>query len=163
MIVLRDVVEIGVAPEEVFDFLVHLDEHYRAWHPDHVSARWVTGAPGAEGSVLLVEERLHGATHHLKLRVTANRPNRELRYRIAVGVRGAFRIEPLAEGLRFIAELSFGWSTPVIGPLLDFLARHLLGARLEALRRHMEEEGVLLKALLESRGIRRLNAAPDAP
>lgn len=151
MIVLRDEIEIHTTPEEAFDFLIHLDRHYVAWHPDHLSAEWVSGPAGEEGSTLAVNEVLHGEPHRLKLRVTLNRPYRELRYRAGPGVSGAFRIRSRAGGISFTAELAFGWDLPLIGRLLDAIANRFLLDRIEALRGHMQEEGANLKALLESK------------
>ena len=42
MIELRDTVAIEAGPHEVWGWLESLPEHYRQWHPDHVSA-WAMG------------------------------------------------------------------------------------------------------------------------
>ncbi len=149
MIVLRDEVEIRAAPEEAFAFLSRIDLHYRDWHPDHRRAQWIDGQPGEAGAVLAVEEVLHGTRHRLRLRITEVRPDREIRYRIGPGMRGAFRLAGLDGGVRFAAELTFGWNLPLLSRLLDPMLARLLGKRLETLRRHMQEEGRNLKALLE--------------
>ncbi len=153
MIVLRDEVEIGAPPERAFAFLSRIDLHYTDWHPNHRGAEWVEGQPGEAGAVLAVEEVLHGKLHRLRLRITAVRPGREIRYRIGPGARGAFRFARLNGGVRFAAELTFGWNRPLLSRLLDPMLARLLGKRLEALRRHMEEEGRNLKALLERRSV----------
>ena len=149
MILLRDAIAIETSPEQVFDWLAHFCVHYRDWHPDHVSCRYVKGAALEVGSVLYVEEYLHGKLHKLTLRITHVVPNASLEYKLAFGMRGRFSVQPRAQSVLFVAELAFGWRIPVLGGLLDAVMRLLLTGRLEALRQHMAEEGRNLKRLLE--------------
>ncbi len=39
----RHEIEMAASPESVYSFFEHIEENYRAWHPDHVSFRWVAG------------------------------------------------------------------------------------------------------------------------
>ncbi|MFB0515090.1 MAG: SRPBCC family protein [Candidatus Neomarinimicrobiota bacterium] len=149
MIVLRDTVEIKASPEQVFDWLVHLDEHYLAWHPDHVRCRCIKGRMQEAGSVVHVEEYLHGRLHQMKLRTTAIEPNQHIDYRVAPGLRGSFDIEPEENHILFTAELGFGTRFPILSPLLDWMLFRLLPRQIAALREHMAEEGANLKHLLE--------------
>lgn len=63
MITLRDSVEIRTTPEKVFEWFMHFDENYVSWHPDHVKCSYLKGRRLEEGSVLYVEEYLHGKLH----------------------------------------------------------------------------------------------------
>lgn len=91
MILLRDVVEIEASPEQVFDWLAHFQENYLAWHPDHVECRYLKGASLFEvGSVVYVEEYVHGEFHKLKFRVTKVIPNSRLEYKAGFGIGGCF-------------------------------------------------------------------------
>lgn len=148
MILLRDSIVIGAPPERVWAWLEHLPENYRAWHPAHVGCHYDHGTSLEVGTVLYVEERLHGRLHKLRLRATDVVPARALHYR-SRGFRGAFLIEPSNGATRFTAELAFGIQAPVIGAALDAVLLRLLKRRLEALRTHMREEGGNLKRLLE--------------
>jgi hypothetical protein len=153
MIRLTDSILIHVPPERVWAFLDDLPARYREWHEDHLTCRFEQGKRLEVGTVLYVEERLHGSVHRLRLRATEVVPDRLMRYRNH-GFTGAFLLEPTNGGTRFTAELRFGITTPVIGSLLDVLLRAVLGHRLAAFQSHMREEGENLRRLLES-GARR--------
>jgi uncharacterized protein YndB with AHSA1/START domain len=150
MILLRDVSEIEAPPERVFDWLVHLQENYIAWHPDHVECRYLRGTSLLElGSVLYIEEYLHGELHKLKFRTTKVIPNSRLEYKAGFGIGGAFEVRPQEDKALFIAEMTMGSSLPLVEPLLDRLLEKLLSDNLEAMKQHMAEEGENLKRLLE--------------
>jgi hypothetical protein len=158
MILLRDAVEIETTPEHVFDWLVHFQENYLAWHPDHVECRYLKGTHLLEvDSVLYVEEYLHGELHRLKFRATKVIPNRRLEYKAGFGMGGAFEVVPHGGKVLFIAEITMGSSFPVLGRLLDAFLEKLLSDNLEMIKQHMTEEGENLKRLLEE-GVGSLNA-----
>jgi hypothetical protein len=148
VIQLRESILIDVPPERVWGWLGELPDHYRAWHPAHVSCRYEHGRRLEVGTVLYVEEYLHHRLHRLRLRATEVVPNRLLGYR-GRGFAGAFRLEPANGGTRFTAELDLGTRAPVVGHVLDAVIRLLLGRRLAAMRSHVREEGENLKRLLE--------------
>ena len=147
---MRDVVEIDVPPGDVLDWLSHFQENYMAWHPDHVECRYVKGSSLFEpGSVVYIEEYLHGKLHKMRCRSTSVVPESRVDYRVAPGMGGAFIVEPREGKALFIAEISAGTRLPIIGPVLDWLVRTLLSDRMEVLRQHMAEEGKNLKRILE--------------
>ncbi|NIM51343.1 MAG: hypothetical protein GTN62_11600 [Gemmatimonadales bacterium] len=150
MISLRDEIDIEAPPERVWEWLSHLPENYRAWHPDHVRCQWLRGEPLQVGSVLYMEEYLHGKLHKLRARTTSAIPGQEVHYRLAPGMSGTFRVTPRTHGTRFTAELRFGFRRPMLGALADLLLSRLLGSRLATHKIHMEEEGKNLKQFLES-------------
>ena len=78
MIVLRDTVEIRASPEQIFEFLAHFKENVHAWHPDHVECRYLTYDPLGEGSVIYIEEYLHGKLHKLGVHAGANAEGRDM-------------------------------------------------------------------------------------
>lgn len=149
MIELRDTVEVDVSPDKVWDWLQDLPEHYLAWHPDHLGARWVGGCTMVPGALLEVREVLHGKPHRLRLHLTEVERGRSLRYSAFPGLGGTFRVSPSEHGSEFTATITFGTRARVVGPALDLLLRLLLGRRIAAIRRHQAEEGANLKALLE--------------
>jgi len=55
----------------------------------------------------------------------------------------------MAAGSLFTAVVYFGWRIPLLGRVFDWAVRTFLPHRLEAIRRHMAEEGRNLKRLLE--------------
>lgn len=148
MTTLTDSIEIKIRPEELFEGLIRVfssEEYYRRWHRDHVRCLWVKGRPFEEGSILYVEEYLHGRLHKMKFLDIKVEPNRKVEYRLSfptsvVCPKGSFTIEPKGESCTFTATLFFRF-----GRAFAKLAR----SRVEAMERHMKEEGENLKNLLE--------------
>lgn len=148
MITLRDEVEIGAPPGEVFAWIADLPAHYLDWHPDHVSCRWERGTRLAVGARIACEERLHGELHRLTFIATRVVPDRLLEYRLAFGS-GSFEVVPSDGGTTFVATLRLGNDIPLVGGLADRVLTRFFGDRLLAMQRHMAEEGANLKGLLE--------------
>jgi len=148
MIELRDTVMIAASPAKVWAWLSDLPTHYQQWHPAHTYCRYQRGNTLEKGTVLAVEENLHGRMHRLKLRATEVVPDRLLRYS-SRGFRGAFVLEETTGGTRFTATVSFGSAMPWIGRLADRVLGRLFATRLAALQQHMREEGESLKEILE--------------
>jgi hypothetical protein len=145
MITLRDSIEIEATPQKILDWLVRFEENYKAWHPDHVECYWLKGKPAEEGSILYVEEYIHGSLHKMRMRITRIEPAKTIEYKILLPMsiicpEGSFIIEPKGESCIFTATLSFRF-----GEMLSKLAKD----RVEALKEHMKEEGESLKRLLE--------------
>ena len=152
MILLRDEVRIDATPEQVFDWLAHFQEHYLAWHPDHVECRYLRGSSILEkDAILYVEEYLHGDLHKLKLRATKVIPDSRVEYTAGFGIGGAFEVQPREDGVLFIAEVTIGLGVPGLGSLLDRMMERVLAGRIEAMKQHMAEEGENIKRWLEQR------------
>ena len=104
MILLRDEVRIDATPAQVFDWLAHFQEHYLAWHPDHVECRYLRGSSILEkDAILYVEEYLHGDLHRLKLRATEVIPDSRVEYTAGLGIGGAFEVQQREDGVLFIS------------------------------------------------------------
>ena len=153
-VVLTDSIEIRATPEEIFGFFLNIvdDASYRAWHPeDHVTFRWIRGAPWEEGSVVYAEEYIHGKLHRLKFLIKEVVPNRKIEFvplsrllRIFCP-RNTFLIEPRGRSCVFTAS-----GVLRVGRLVKTLARSKLERGLSSVRKHMKEEGENLKRILES-------------
>jgi len=148
MVELQDSVFIEAPPERVWAWLSDLPVHYREWHPAHISCRYERGESLQVGTILYVEESLHGRVHKLHLRATEVVAGHLLRYETPAFA-GAFVLEPVGDGTSFTAQLSFGARAPLVEGALDALLRRMLSGRLAAFRTHMHEEGENLKRLLE--------------
>ncbi len=148
MINLKDSVEIKIAAERIFDGLIRVfssQEYFKRWHKDHVKCQWRNGKPFDRGSVLYIEETLHGKLHKMKFLGTKVDPNRRIEYRLLFPTsimcpKGSFLIEPKGKSCIFTATLSFRF-----GLLFSTFAKD----RVEAIKTHMKEEGENLKELLE--------------
>ncbi len=144
----KDSIEIRTTPENAFDGLIKVfssQENFKKWHEDHIQCRWVEGKAFEEGSILYVEEYLHGELHKIRFISTRFEPNRKIEYRLLFPMSilcpcGSFTIEPKGESCVFTAILTFrfGW-------LLSQFAKK----RFEAIKGHMKEEGEALKRVLE--------------
>lgn len=148
MIELRDTVFIETPPGNVWAWLCDLPGHYREWHPAHARCWYERGRRLEAGTVLGVEEELHGRRHRLKLLATEVVPNRLLRFS-SRGLRGAFLLEDAQGGTRLTATLGFGVEARWIGHVADRVLEPFFRNRLAVIQKHMHEEGRNLKRLLE--------------
>ena len=150
MIVLRDTVEIKAAPEQIFNFFVHFRDNFHAWHPDHVECRYLNfeGTPG-EGSVIYIEEYLHGKLHKLNLHITKLKPYSRIEYKTFLGSKGVFIIEPRGNSSLFTAEMYMGTNIRLLANLVDIIMKVFVSRRLQGIKQHMSEEGQNLKRILE--------------
>lgn len=149
MITLRDTVTITAAPEEIFDFFIHLRENYEAWHPDHVRCWYREAGPLREGSVFYVEEYVGEELLTLQFLVTRLVEYSRIEYAVPRMASGAFIMEPRDSNTSFTAEIYFGTAMPLLSALLDKILRMFISNRLRALEEHMVDEGRNLKMILE--------------
>ena len=150
MILFRDKIIIKTTAEKLFHWFKHLDQNYLAWHPDHVSCRFLEDKPLRRGSKIYVQEYLHGKLHTFTFTISSLTPNREIIYRIMPGMKGAFRFLEQDKNVIFEAEVTLGWDIPLIGSLIDCFIRTFFSKNLQALKQHMKEESINLRALIES-------------
>lgn len=151
-IILRDTIEINAPAKEIYSFFLHFRENYLAWHPDHTVCRYLTDGPLGIGSVIYIEEILHGRLHKLKLRITRLEPYSLIEYHTFIGTKGLFIFEQKnASFTLFTAELRFGLDIPILGKLLDAILRIILSRQLTDIHQHMREEGENLKRIIEQK------------
>lgn len=155
MIVLKDSVTIKTTPAEVFNWFEHLDEHYLAWHPSHVSCRYLKKHTLETGAVLCIEETLHGKLHKLHFHITGVIPHQGFTYRVKPGVRGGFlflehELEN-EEGVDVEAKILIGCNIPLVCHFVDLVLQLFFSSRIKDLKQHMKEEGINLRNLLEQK------------
>ena len=147
MVTLKDSVTIKTTPENVFNGLIKVfssDKYFKRWHKDHVRCKWVQGKPFEVGSVLYVEEYLHKGIHKMKFLGSKVETNRKIEYKILfptsiICPEGSFIFKPKENNCIFTATLSFRF-----GRLFSMFAR----SRVEAIKKHMQDEGRGLKKLV---------------
>lgn len=147
---LRHEIDIDCSAEALFNWLGAIDQHYLQWHPDHISCRYINGDSFEPGSILFCQEYLHGRPHKFRMRLTRHEPGERVEYSVGLGMKGVFAAEPDGDGVRFIAELQLGFRLPLIARAQDAALRRLIGWKIEALEKHMREEGENLKAIIEA-------------
>jgi uncharacterized protein YndB with AHSA1/START domain len=146
--VLEEVTRIEASPERIFAFFMDIEAQYVAWHPDHITFRWIEGEALHEGSVAYYEERIAGKVKRMKVRYTRVVPNRYIEFVPAsrpfrlLLPRMSFAVEEQQDG----ASLLRAQVHVRIGPL----GRRLNRRELEAVERHMKEGGENLKRWAES-------------
>jgi hypothetical protein len=150
MISLRDSIKIHTTASQVFDWLRKMPQEYRSWHPDHVACRVLHGSMLEVGSEIECEEYLHGKLHSMRFQMTKVEPNKRIEFLIVRMGRGAFEVQENGDSVRFVAELDIGSDSPIIGSLFDFIFSWFFRQRIDAMQRHMAEEGANLKAILDS-------------
>jgi hypothetical protein len=161
VITLRDTISISAAPEEIFDFFIHLRENYEAWHPDHVRCWYREEGPLREGSVFYVEEHVGEELLNLQFLVTRLVECSRIEYAVSRVASGAFIMEPRNSNTSFTAEIYFGTAIPLLGALLDKILRTFISNRLRDLEEHMVDEGRNLKMILE-KGAQWRSPRPEA-
>ena len=145
---IKDTIEIKTTPQKIFDGLIKVfssQEHFKEWHKDHVRCQWLNGKPFEEGSILYVEEHLHGKLHKMRFLSTQLEPNRRIEYRLLFPMsiicpRGSFSVEPKRGSCIFTATLTFRFSW--------FLKKYA-NDNVVAMKDHMREEGENLKKIIE--------------
>lgn len=144
--ILSDSIDIRTTPDRVFAFFAGMAENYRRWHPDHLVFRWVDGEGIAEGVVFHFEERIAGKLLRKTVRFTRIVPGRLIEFAPTsflfrlVLPSIAFAIVPHDDGLTVRQTIRIR-----IGPIGAWLNRRDFAA----VARHMGEEGVNMRRLLE--------------
>jgi len=151
MLELTDRVTIKAAPRAVFDALIHVfssTDNYRAWNHDHISCEWIRGRDFCPGSRMFAEEYLHGKPHRMRFAITGSEPPYGFHYKMgfpfSLACRaGFFKIKQEGDSVVLEAGLSFRFKALI----LFFLKKRML-----SLVRHMKEEGIALREMVEKAG-----------
>jgi uncharacterized protein YndB with AHSA1/START domain len=149
ILTLSHAVEVNATPEVVYQFFVEIEENYTKWHPDHVVFRWVEGSALKEGAIAYSEQYVHGSLHKMKARFTKVIPKRRIEFSWVnpfqrfFAPRNEWTFEPTSRGCRFSAEhdIRLGWVSSRMGRVKRGL---------DAVRKHLREEGENLKRLVET-------------
>lgn len=146
-ITLTNTVQIAVNAGTVWRFFEHLDQNYKAWHPqDHISCTWTKGRPHEIGSIVEAVELIAGKARKVRMKCTAVDKHKRIEYETLLPL-GLFHPsstylikETGPRSVEFTALDRFRvpmWLRPIVGPLIA------------ATDRHIKEEGQNLKRLLE--------------
>jgi len=124
-----------------------MEENCTQWHPDHITYKWVKGRGLKEGNICYFEERIRGELLKKRMNYTKIIPDRYIEFVPTNRImrfflrRMTFRIEPANGYCDFTVQIVLKW----VGPL----ARKLNKEKFNAVRKHMREEGGILKKILE--------------
>ncbi len=137
---------IHTTPEDVFAFVAGMESTYQSWHSDHVLFRWIDPPALKEGVRFHFAERIGGKLMKKTVYFTRIEPGSLIQFAPTSRFfrfflpRISFRITPVQGGLTVTQEIQLR-----IGPL----AAKLNKRELDAVRRHMREEGENMKRHLE--------------
>jgi hypothetical protein len=145
----EDSIFIEAPVERGYDFFEDMADNYTRWHADHLAFEWL-GAPGlAVGNTFSFRETIAGKLQHKTVRITQVQPGRSFAFQPTNPIfrfflpNLSFAFEPGPGGFTFRAVIDLHG----IGPLGTRLNRR----EFDAVDRHMAEEGINLKRLLEDR------------
>jgi len=142
---LTDSIEIKTTPENIFQWFINIEKNYKSWHPDHISWDWEDGELFQIGSKAIVKEYIHGKVHSLKSIITNIKKNELIEYNFLfptsiIVKRGSFIFSNTNSSCIFTATLTFRFGK---------IFSKLFKKQMEAMIKHMKEEGENLKRLLE--------------
>jgi len=144
--VLSDSIEIDTTPEMIWDFFNNLEQNYKSWHPnDHVICKWIKGKPHEIGSIVYAEEILAGKLSKIKMLCTHAEINGRIEYKTLFPLsifhpKSIYLIEKKGTKTVFSAINYFR---------IPMLSNRFVDPLIKATEKHINEEGKLLKELLE--------------
>ncbi len=143
---LEDSILIRAPASQIFDFFEVMEHNYRGWHPDHIRFEWRGKKGVAVGNRFYFEETIAGELQKKEVAFTEVEPNRLLafaptnRFFRLFLPRISFAMAETEDGTLFTAQIIVR-----MGPLAQWMHRK----ELEAVKKHMREEGENLKTILE--------------
>lgn len=159
MITLTSTDHIHASPEQVWNFFtrLHEDDTYMRWHPvDHISWTLLNGDSEKVGSTYHFAEMIGGKKLASKFRLNKVERLKYLEYGVAGLLRplnpvtATFTLIPQGKAkIDLIAKVQIGYTIPIIGNIVDWIARRCYD--MTAVRQHMQEEGKYLNQALNSK------------
>ncbi len=145
--ILRSAIEVQAPAAAIFAFFDRVDEHYLAWHPDHIVFRWTHGRGLEVGHRAYFEEMIAGKRMKKEVEYTHIEPGRLVEFAPVHQPmrwflpRMLFRLEDVDPGTwRVVQEIHLR-----VGPLGEWLNQR----EFDAVREHMRVEGLNLKRIVE--------------
>ena len=142
----NDIVIIRTTIEKVWDFFENLEDNYLKWHvKDHISLKWIKGKPHTVGSVVKASEYILGRKVTIKMTCIYIKKYHEIRYKTHFPMslfHPASKYEMKASNglIEFVATNSF---------VIPSFGRKRMLALIKDTERHIREEGLILKDILE--------------
>lgn len=153
MITMSDSIIIYASAHRVYEQLIWFlsqTENYKSWHPEHRLIKWLKGNPKQKGSICYAEENIGSNLTKLRLHFIEIIPDQLIRYRPSFPLNlivpgNKFELSPIgSDGCQFSASGSIRISEKLF---LAMSKNH--AAKLGDTRKHMREEGEILKRTVE--------------
>ncbi len=145
--ILEESIHIDAPPERIAAFLETLDEHYRDWHPDHVSFSWLDST---KREYAYFDERIGRWRLRMRIQVARSASGRHALCRPTsrlvrlVFPWMTFDAQAERQGSRYTHRIKLR-----LGPLRPLLE----GTLLRPLRQHMREETANLPELIAPKSV----------
>ena len=148
--IIKSSTEINTSPEKIWDFFLNLESNYQKWHPaEHQFFHWTKGKPLEVGSKFDSKETVAGHKTKLKGVCTESVKNKKIVFKpvwpisfICPKIEWNFKQQ--GEKTIFTAQTHFKF-----GRLFLMFKKDAVKEMMEITKKHMDEEGVNLKNILE--------------
>lgn len=153
MIIIKEETIIEAKPESIFNFLTHIDTHYKIWHPmDHVFCKSIYRNINQRGCIFHFLEIIGGIPLYLIVRVSRIKKGEYIEYRsvfpfslLKLGM-GYFSIESVTQNeSKLTAYVEYGNNFRLFDKIIYFFVKPNL------VRKHIQEESENIKKYLEGR------------
>ena len=143
-------VDLKTSADKIWDFLIHIDKNYSAWHPtDHIVFRWTKGEPFEIGSTFYAEQYMIGEKVKYNGRITECIPGKK------IAMKFSFPLSLITEKIEMIIEDQGSHSIfrHVTHMKFKLLSRTIFKKQnikmLNDMDAHIKTEGANMKSILE--------------
>lgn len=145
----EDKILINAPCKDVYSFFENMKENYLDWHPEHITFEWRKGKGLAVGNVFYFEEEIGGQLLKKETRFTEITPNQYIEFKMVNWFyrwfipKMTFIFDKEENGCLFTAQVFLRG----IGPL----GKRAHKKEFAAVQKHMKEEGLNLKQIIEEK------------
>lgn len=152
MITIKKEIIIESNPENIFNFLIHIDTLYKVWHPkDHIFCKTLYKRFNSAGCIFHFFEIISGIPIYLVVKVSKVKANQYIEYIPLFPLslfnlgRGYFALEGISENKsKLISYIEYG---DIFG-LIDNISRIFI--KTDVIEKHIQEESQNIKRYLEN-------------
>jgi hypothetical protein len=157
MVTLRESIDISAYLEEVYDWLLHLDENFTKWNPKHNSFEMLSGGLDV-GDTVRFSETVQGISYNIEGTIRKNEKDDkgfQIMFETKAGLGRIWFIGERTDfGCWFTHKEEFGRPDTFFGRIINWLLFEVIAkkrANWELIREDMEEDNECLKRILEAR------------
>jgi uncharacterized protein YndB with AHSA1/START domain len=143
-------VDIKTSPEDIWNFLININENYSKWHPkDHILFQWTKGLPFEKGSSFYAEQYMMGEKVKYNGKISESIPEKKITMTFS------FPLSLITEKIEMIIENKGTFSTfkHITYMKFKFLSRTIFKKQnikmLNDMDSHIKTEGENMKNILE--------------
>lgn len=144
-------VNIKTTPDRIWDFLINIEQNYKAWHPsDHILFQWTKGKAFETGSIFYAEQYMMGEKVKYNGRISESVQGEKITMTFS------FPLSLITEKIEMIIENHDTYSTfkHISYMRFKFLSRTIFKKQnikmLNDMDSHIKTEGEKMKEILEN-------------